>query len=179
MNLKSFATYLPEERNYPLRIDIFICVLLVLATVAVYWQLNTFEFIGYDDDKYVTENPVVQNGLTREGLVWAFKSTHASNWHPLTWLSHMLDVELYGMDAGAHHLTGLILHILNVQVLSTTVGFSRGCHGSRTQPRDCAALDHNSLEMTSINHDILSQYRIHPDWHEWKFYGADVRRPKT
>ncbi|MBW2436280.1 MAG: glycosyltransferase family 39 protein [Deltaproteobacteria bacterium] len=117
MNLKSFATYLPGERKYPVRIDIFICVFLVLATAAVYWQLNTYEFIGYDDDKYVTENPVVQNGLTRDGLVWAFKSTHASNWHPLTWLSHMLDIELYGMDAGGHHLTSLIFHILNSLLL--------------------------------------------------------------
>ena len=88
-----------------------------MATLAVDGQIRTHDFIGYDDDKYVTENRYVSQGLSKESVIWAFRSTHASNWHPITWLSHMLDVELFGMNAGAHHLTNLLFHILNSLLL--------------------------------------------------------------
>jgi Tfp pilus assembly protein PilF len=100
-----------------LRLDVALCVALVVAILCVYGQIWTHEFIGYDDDKYVTQNRFVSQGLSRESVIWAFGSTHASNWHPLTWLSHMLDVELFGMNAGAHHLTNLFFHILNSLLL--------------------------------------------------------------
>lgn len=94
-----------------------ICLFLVLMTFAVYWQVRNHEFIGYDDDGYVTENPRVQNGLTLKNIIWAFKSTHKSNWHPLTWLSHMLDVQLFGMNPGRHHMTSVLFHMLNSLLL--------------------------------------------------------------
>jgi tetratricopeptide (TPR) repeat protein len=100
-----------------LRLDVVMCAVFVAATLFVYWKIWTHDFIGYDDDKYVAQNRYVSQGLSRESVIWAFRSTHASNWHPLTWLSHMLDVELYGMKPGAHHMTSLLFHILNSLLL--------------------------------------------------------------
>ncbi len=74
-------------------------------------------FISFDDDDYLTANPVVRQGLTWDGVVWAFSAPRVYNWHPLTWLSHMLDVQLFGLNAGAHHLMGLLLHIANSLLL--------------------------------------------------------------
>lgn len=94
-------------------------VLFVLAamTIVVFRPVGRAGFINYDDDIYVYENRPVASGLSREGIAWAFTTTHASNWHPLTWISHMIDVELFGMDPGRHHLVNLIIHLLNVILL--------------------------------------------------------------
>jgi len=98
---------------YRIKLEILICLLLVLATSAVYWQVREFSFVNYDDDSYVTDNPHVRDGLTFENVAWAFTTGHASNWLPMTWLSHMLDCQLYGLDPAGHHLTSVVLHILN------------------------------------------------------------------
>ncbi len=92
--------------------------LLILLNVVVYSRLVTCDFVTYDDPRYVTENPVVKRGLTRDGIAWALTSGHASNWHPLTWLSHMADVTLFKLHAGGHHLTNLVLHIFNTCLLA-------------------------------------------------------------
>jgi tetratricopeptide (TPR) repeat protein len=92
-------------------------LLLCITTALVYWQINRFDFIQYDDTAYVTENPSVQGGVTPEALFWAFTTIHAGNWHPVTWLSHMLDVELYGLNPVGHHLTSLLFHIANALLL--------------------------------------------------------------
>jgi len=97
--------------------NIWVCLLLVTATLAVYWQVQIFDFVNFDDNTYVYDNSHVQNGLTFENITWAFTATHASNWHPLTWLSHMLDCQLYGMNSGRHHLTNLLFHIVNTLLL--------------------------------------------------------------
>ena len=94
-----------------------ICLLLIVSVLAIYCPLNNYQFINFDDDLYVVNNRYVQNGLKFEGLIWAFTSTHASNWHPLTWLSHMADVMFYGMDAGKHHITNVLFHIVNTVLL--------------------------------------------------------------
>jgi tetratricopeptide (TPR) repeat protein len=101
------------------RCDVLICLFLVFSTLAVYWQVTNHEFINYDDDFYITENYHVQAGLKISGLIWSFTSgTMVSNyWHPLTWLSHMLDFQLYGMNAGGHHMTSLLFHITNTLLL--------------------------------------------------------------
>lgn len=78
------------------------------------WQHG---FVNLDDAQYVSDNPAVSGGLSARGLSWAFTTPHAGNWHPLTWLSHMLDVELYGMNAGPHHLTSLLLHVASALLL--------------------------------------------------------------
>ncbi len=90
---------------------------LTITTFAVFWQMRNHEFVILDDGKYVTENSHVRDGLTWEGLVWAFTTTHANFWHPLTWISHMLDCELYGLDPGGHHFTNLLIHIANTLLL--------------------------------------------------------------
>lgn len=95
----------------------FIMLGLVLLTAAIYSGVIQHEFITFDDPDYVTQNPHVQNGLSWQGVGWAFTTGHASNWHPLTWLSHMLDWELFGDWAGGHHLTSLLLHLINTGLL--------------------------------------------------------------
>jgi hypothetical protein len=90
---------------------------LVLVTCALYWPVRHFEFVEYDDPAYVFENQTVCNGLTWYGLAWSVVEAHASNWHPLTWLSHMLDCQLFGLDAGAHHLTNVLLHAASSVIL--------------------------------------------------------------
>ncbi|MBF0317638.1 MAG: tetratricopeptide repeat protein, partial [Nitrospirae bacterium] len=72
------------------------------------------DFINYDDPQYARDNPIVNTGLTLEGVLWAFKSTFMSNWHPLTWISHMIDVSIFRLNPGGHHLTSLIIHMINV-----------------------------------------------------------------
>ena len=90
--------------------------ILLLAAAALAPVLEA-GFIVIDDDQYVVENPPVQRGLTAEGLAWAFTSFHSSNWHPLTWVSHMADVELFGLKPAGHHLTNLLLHGANALLL--------------------------------------------------------------
>mgnify|MGYP000515855873 CR=1 FL=1 len=94
-----------------------ICLVLAASTLAVYWQVQSCDFVNYDDNEYVTENPNVQAGLTRQGVIWAFTTGYAANWFPLTWLSHMLDCELFGVNPGRHHLTNLLFHIANSLLL--------------------------------------------------------------
>ena len=96
---------------------ILVGVLLVAATVVAYGTLDRNEFVSLDDNVYITANPNVQKGLSGESLAWAFSSSDAENWHPLTWLSHMLDVEMYGMEAKGHHRTNLVLHVANAILL--------------------------------------------------------------
>jgi protein O-mannosyl-transferase len=90
---------------------------LAVITIAVFCRVATFDFITYDDTSYVTANPHVQTGLSAKNIVWAFTSSHASNWHPLTWLSLMLDCQLFGPDAGRIHMTNLFLHTANTVLL--------------------------------------------------------------
>ena len=94
-----------------------ISLFLIIVTLAAYWEVKNHEFINFDDGVYINENFHVKSGLTIKGVVWAFTTTHASNWHPLTWLSHMLDCQLYGLNPGHHHLTNLLLHIANTLML--------------------------------------------------------------
>ena len=90
---------------------------IAIATLVVYAPVWHHDFIALDDDVYVTDNRHVQAGLTADGIVWAFTTAHSSFWQPLTWLSHMTDCQLFGMNAGAHHLTNVALHVANVLLL--------------------------------------------------------------
>jgi len=90
---------------------------LTLATIIAFEPVRHNAFVTYDDDSYVTKNPQVLAGLTWESIIWAFTASHAANWHPLTWLSHILDCELFGMDPLWHHLTNLLFHIANTLLL--------------------------------------------------------------
>ena len=96
---------------------ILICLLLTIAVFAVYWQVVGFDFVNFDDPYYVKDNDVVGKGITLDGIRWAFTSVYVSNWHPLTWISHMLDVQFFGMSPGFHHFTNLLIHALNTILL--------------------------------------------------------------
>jgi hypothetical protein len=94
-----------------------ICLTLVLVTAALYWPMTHHQCINVDDEQYITGNPHVRAGLTWSGIVWAFESQEASNWHPLTWISHMLDCRFFGLNPGGHHLTNLLFHAANPLLL--------------------------------------------------------------
>jgi len=102
---------------FNVRPEILICLILVIAILSVYWQVRNYSFVNYDDRQYVTQNHYVQAGFTIESIKWSFTAIHASNWHPLTWLSHMLDCQIYGMNPGQHHMTNVLFHILNTLLL--------------------------------------------------------------
>lgn len=93
------------------RRNLWIALVLGMVTAALFLPVRHFSFLNYDDPSYVTANRHVRGGLTASGLEWAAGSTEAANWFPLTWLSHMADVQAFGLDAGLHHLTNLALHI--------------------------------------------------------------------
>jgi tetratricopeptide (TPR) repeat protein len=95
----------------------FIILFLILTTFLVYYQIRDNKFISLDDDLYITNNFHVKEGLTFKSLLWAFTTTHAGHWHPVTWLSHMLDYDLYGLNPGGHHITNLIFHIASTLLL--------------------------------------------------------------
>jgi protein O-mannosyl-transferase len=94
-----------------------ICLLLAVGVLLVFGQTLRYDFINYDDEQYFSTNPEVQNGLTPGGVAWAFQTTYAANWHPLTWLSFMLDVELYGSGPAGPHFTNAFLHAVNTVLL--------------------------------------------------------------
>ena len=94
-----------------------VCLFLAAMVWVVFGQTLRHEFVNYDDDLYVYENPTVARGLTLQGIVWAFTHVHCSNWHPLTWISHMLDCQFYGLNPGGHHLTNVLLHTATVILL--------------------------------------------------------------
>jgi tetratricopeptide (TPR) repeat protein len=96
---------------------VFICVFLVLMVLAVFGQTRGFGFVDYDDQQYVSENRVVRMGLTWKGALWALTYGGIGHWHPLTWLSHMADCQMYGLWAGGHHLSNVALHALNAVLL--------------------------------------------------------------
>ncbi len=92
-------------------------IILAVLTFTVFSRALLCGWVNYDDPDYVYENQHVQTGLTLQNIKWAFTSTHAANWHPLTWLSHMLDVSLYGLHPHGHHLTSVLLHSINAAFL--------------------------------------------------------------
>ncbi len=94
------------------RLKILIGIVLSILLLLSYWGVAENHFIAFDDPQYVTENPQVQKGLTPGTAVWAFTTSHASNWHPLTWISLMLDREMSGTNPAGYHWTNVILHLL-------------------------------------------------------------------
>ena len=106
---------MPESsKKFPI---FLIYLALALSTIAVFWQVRNFDFVNYDDNLYVYENPHILTGLTFDNIVWAFTASHVGNWHPLTGLSLMLDCQLFGPNPGWMHLINLLLHIINTLLL--------------------------------------------------------------
>ncbi|MGB5219310.1 MAG: tetratricopeptide repeat protein [Smithella sp.] len=97
--------------------NLIIYIALTLLTLAVFWQVYQYDFVNIDDYVYVTENKNIQSGITLKGILWAFSTTYAEFWHPLTWISLMLDYQRFGLNAGGYHMTNVILHILSTLLL--------------------------------------------------------------
>jgi hypothetical protein len=110
------------------KLDRILGFVLLFATIGVYWHIRNNGFIYFDDPAYIYENQHVRSGLTIDGLFWAFQSFHAANWHPLTWLSHMLDCQLYGLNPAGHHLTGVFFHATNALLLFLFLREATGKH---------------------------------------------------
>jgi Tfp pilus assembly protein PilF len=108
---------MPDVIQKGWRKGLVVYLLLAGIALAVYGQATNHDFVSYDDPLYVTQNSHVQAGLTWRGVVWAFTTGHASNWHPVTWLSHMLDIEIFGLNPGEHHLTNVVFHLANAWLL--------------------------------------------------------------
>jgi protein O-mannosyl-transferase len=105
----SFASY--KTRPW------ILALVLVVATIALYYPVSHHPFVNYDDDAYVTENAHVRSGLSWETIHWAFTTFESANWHPLTWISHALDYQMFQLDPGGHHETNVVLHVVNVLLL--------------------------------------------------------------
>jgi tetratricopeptide (TPR) repeat protein len=98
--------------------DILIAFILFAGTIGLYSRSFTFEFLNYDDDEYVYDNPHIKSGLSLGNLSWAFTAVHSANWHPVTWISHMIDAQIWGVSRpGGHHATNVILHAVNAILL--------------------------------------------------------------
>ena len=106
---------MPEQVKKSLVLSIYFA--LAVSTLLVFWQVRDFDFIDYDDDLYVYKNQHVLNGLTADGVIWAFTTNRSANWHPLTWLSLMLDCQLFGPGPGRIHLINVLLHLANTLLL--------------------------------------------------------------
>ena len=100
-----------------MRKNIILCLFLASLTSLFYWDLTDHQFIVADDHVYILDNSHVQSGLNRESVRWAFTTTRAEFWHPLTWLSYMLDTQLFGVNPGGYLFTNLLLHVLNSLLL--------------------------------------------------------------
>jgi Tfp pilus assembly protein PilF len=118
-----------QSRYHRSRYQWIACVLLAIVTFAVYAGVTKHPFVNYDDADYVADNPMVQQGLTQATLRWALTSTGHANWHPLTWLSHALDWQLFGSNAAGHHFTSLLLHVLATVLLYLFLAWITGKAG--------------------------------------------------
>jgi hypothetical protein len=110
-----------ERRSF-----ILVCLGLALITLAVYWPIMHDDFVNFDDRQYIVENPHVNSGVTASNIAWAFKSGEASNWHPLTWISHMIDCSLFGLNPAGHHFGNLFFHIVNTLLVFTILSLLTG-----------------------------------------------------
>jgi protein O-mannosyl-transferase len=112
-----------------MRYKMVMCAALFILALAVFAQTANHQFIYFDDPLYVTENSHVKEGITVGNIIWAFSTFSASNWHPLTWMAHMVDVDLFGLNPGAHHLMNVLLHAINTIILFLVLSRLTGAPG--------------------------------------------------
>lgn len=129
------------------------CVLLAGVIVVVYWPARHYKFVAYDDDDYVYNNQMVRAGVTWEGVQWSFADRQANNWHPLTWLSHMLDCQIFGLNAGGPHMVNVALHCANAIFLFLLLQFMMR-DGSQTLPRQ--------TDLFWRNFFVAALFALHP-----------------
>ena len=151
-------------------------------TLVVYAGVWSFRFVQFDDPQYVTENPNIANGLTETGVRWAFTTGYATNWHPVTWLSHMLDIQMFGLQPGPAHLVNLLLHIASALLLFWFLTTATGAIGRSAVVAALFAvhpLHVESVAWVSERKDVLStlfwmltlcayvRYVKQPDWRRY------------
>ena len=174
----------PSNRNQPdsqspNRQKLILCILLALTSVAVYSPILGAPFLNYDDALHVTENPHVRSGLTWSTVQWAFRSSETSDWHPITWLSHALDCQLFGLGPAAPHAVNLLLHTMNAVLLFLIL---EGATGFLWQSLGVAALfalhpiNVESVAWISERKDVLSMFFF---LLALAVYGRYVRRPSV
>jgi Flp pilus assembly protein TadD len=160
-NKKQQSTSVISKQMIPLWHGSTYLFLIIIATILAYSGIFNNGFVHFDDTVYITENPHIQNGLTPSSVAWAFTAFHASNWHPLTWLSHILDVTLFGLSPAGHHAMGLLLHILTALML---FGFLRSVNASNPIAAFITALfalhplHVESVAWASERKDVLSAF---------------------
>jgi len=118
--LKQKAAIEPKSQDFfgsPEKLSRVLCLFLIAATLVIYNRVNQNSFVNFDDDRYITENAHVRAGLTWGTIRWAFSSLEQANWHPLTWLSHALDCQLFRLNPDGHHYVNLLLHAVNAMLL--------------------------------------------------------------
>jgi tetratricopeptide (TPR) repeat protein len=157
--------------------ELLVVLLLIAATGAAYWQTRENDFVGFDDQRYITANGMVKGGLSLEGLKWALADYRTDYWHPLTWVSHMADVSLFGLWAGGHHLVSLLIHILNTLLLFGLLRYATG----RVWPAALVAalfavhpLHVESVAWAAERKDVLSTFFLFLALWAYMYY---VRRP--
>src|SRR6266850_2148576 len=153
------ASAAPSSWPGRLRSRPLLCLLLAVATFAVYLPALRNDFVNYDDSDYVTANSHVQSGLNWENVQWAFTTGHASNWHPITWLSHMLDCQLFGQQPAMHHLVSVLFHVANSVLLFLLLNWMTGAIGRSVVVAALFALHPlhvESVAWASERKDVLS-----------------------
>ena len=156
-----------------------IALLLALGTLLVYLPAVHYSFVNYDDTDYITENEMVNRGFTWEGIRWAFTTFHAGNWHPLTWLVHMLDCQLFVGNAGCHHLVNILFHAANVALLFLWILRATGKTGPAAFIAALFAfhpLHVESVAWISELKDVLSTFFALLTLHAYTRYAADGGR---
>jgi len=157
---------------------ILLALLLAVATVALYAPVRHHPFVNYDDGTYVTRNLHVKAGLNRQSVEWAMTSYDAANWHPVTWLSHIVDYQLFKDNAGAYHDVNLLLHVLNVLVLFWVLSRATGCVGRSAMVAALFALHPINVESVAWiaeRKNLLSMLFFLLTWGAWGWY---VRKPR-
>ncbi|HOC54318.1 MAG TPA: tetratricopeptide repeat protein [Verrucomicrobiota bacterium] len=147
-----------------------ISLVLAAATLAVFYPVVHHQFVSYDDGDYVTDNPDVKAGLSGAGAAWAFQAGHAGNWHPLTWLSHMLDAQLYGLNPAGHHLANLLFHAANAVLLFLVL--KRGTSECGVRSAECGMqnetqggqlrIPHSALRTSWLCAMVAALFALHP-----------------
>ena len=168
-----------------------LCLLLAVTTLAVFLPIGRHGYVNYDDSDYVTANQHVKGGLSWDNVVWAFKSGHASNWHPLTWMSHMLDIQLFGDSPGAQHMVSVGFHIANTLLLFLLLRSMTGAVWRSAMVAGLFALHPlhvESVAWVSERKDVLSAffflltlwaYARYADTRRCSARGSKVQSPKS
>ena len=150
---------LSSEQKITITQPVWVSLALVVLTITAYSSVVSMDFVTFDDPRYILDNPQVNQGLSWSGAKWAFTTGHASNWHPVTWLSHMIDVELFGLNAGMHHAMNLLFHVINTLLLFMFLNRITGAMGRSALVAALFALHPlhvESVAWVSERKDVLS-----------------------